>query len=156
MMVLQFNKDIPTHLTSLLMAGFLLLSTACTSLTTAELPTDGPKMKAVYENHDSGDSGINNVNDARAEVGNRTARHIYNGDTDLAGYTRQANNEINQLFPKISNPTLIMYIDPHLTKVGAPVPGYSTAFPMYEQVQYALPGEKQGEKPLAYSAQISD
>ena len=118
------------------------MTVGCTSMTTGELPQDGPKMREVYENHDSGDSGITNTDDARAELGNRTARHIYNGDTDLSGYTREANNEIQQLFPQVANPTLIMYNDPHLSKSGAPVPGYATAFPMYKTLQYALPGEQ--------------
>ena len=35
-----------------------------------------------------------------------------------------------------------MYVFPHLAgETRAPVPGYTTAFPMYEQVEYALPGE---------------
>jgi len=35
-----------------------------------------------------------------------------------------------------------MYVFPHLAgEAHAPVPGYATAFPMYEQVEYALPGE---------------
>ena len=44
------------------------------------------------------------------------------------------------MFPRLPNPTLVMYIFPHLAgDAGAPVPGYTTAFPMYEQVEYALP-----------------
>jgi conjugative transfer region lipoprotein (TIGR03751 family) len=142
MMALQFNKDTPIRLINVVLSILMLTLTACSGLTTGELPQDGPKMREVYENHDTGDSGIKTIDDARAEVGNRTGRHIYNGDTDLSGYTRHAHNEIKQLFPTLANPTLIMFIDPHLSKSGAPIPGYSTAFPMYEINQYALPGEK--------------
>ena len=53
---------------------------------------------------------------------------------------RDALNEIDVLFPRLSNPTLVMYVFPHLAG-GAPVPGYATAFPLYEGVEYALPGE---------------
>ena len=134
--LIKFSRNL------LLIVPMLSVIGCTTSMTTGELPQDGPKMRDVYENHDSDGSGINSVEDARAEIGNRTGRHIYNEDTDLAGYTRHANNEINQLFPKLSNPTLIMFIDPHLSEVGAPIPGYSTAFPMYETYQYALPGER--------------
>lgn len=59
----------------------------------------------------------------------------------LAGYTREAHNEIEVLFPTLPNPQLILYVFPHLGEDGAPVPGYATAFPLYEQVEYALPGE---------------
>ena len=136
---LAIHKALIKFSRNLLLIVSMLSVIGCSSMTTGELPQDGPKMREVYETHDS---GINSVDDARAEIGNRTGRHIYNEDTDLAGYTRHANNEINQLFPKLSNPTLIMFIDPHLSEVGAPIPGYSTAFPMYETYQYALPGEK--------------
>jgi conjugative transfer region lipoprotein (TIGR03751 family) len=35
-----------------------------------------------------------------------------------------------------------MYVYPHLSRQDeAPVPGYSTAFELYEKAHYALPGE---------------
>lgn len=43
-------------------------------------------------------------------------------------------------FPRLPNPDLVMYVFPHMVG-GAPIPGYSTAFPMFERVQYAKPGE---------------
>ncbi|MEN8196657.1 MAG: TIGR03751 family conjugal transfer lipoprotein, partial [Pseudomonadota bacterium] len=66
------------------------------------------------------------------------------GDTDLAGYTRDANNEIRSVFPTLPNPTLVMYVYAHLTAQGHPVPGYATAFQLYEKNHYALPGEAEG------------
>jgi len=63
------------------------------------------------------------------------------GNPQLAGYTREAHREIEALFPVLPNPQLILYVFPHLGEDGAPVPGYATAFPLYEQVEYALPGE---------------
>jgi conjugative transfer region lipoprotein (TIGR03751 family) len=44
-------------------------------------------------------------------------------------------------FPRLPNPDLVMYVYPHLAGTQAPVPGYSTVFPLYES-QYALPGER--------------
>ena len=36
-----------------------------------------------------------------------------------------------------------MYVFPHLSGTEpTPVPGYSTVFPFYQRVQYALPGER--------------
>ena len=127
---------IPVSLISLT----LLMGSGCSSMTTAELPQDGPKMQQVYENHFE-ESGRQEIEGAREQIGTQRGRAIHNGDTDLSGYTRTAYSEINELFPRLPNPTLIMYIDPHLTQAGHPVPGYSTAFPMYETEQYALPGE---------------
>ncbi len=62
-------------------------------------------------------------------------------DTELWGYTRQVNNELSVHFPRLPNPTIILYVFPHLSLEGNPVPGYSTVFQMYEKVEYALPGE---------------
>ncbi|MGH7395628.1 MAG: TIGR03751 family conjugal transfer lipoprotein, partial [Candidatus Methylomirabilales bacterium] len=52
-----------------------------------------------------------------------------------------AHTEIEALFPALPNPQLVLYVYPHLGEDGAPVPGYATAFPLYERVEYALPGE---------------
>lgn len=68
-------------------------------------------------------------------------------------YTRTAANEIRVLFPRLPNPDIGIFIYPHLaTRNEVPVPGYATVIPLYERVQYALPGEsreirqqKQGE-----------
>jgi conjugative transfer region lipoprotein (TIGR03751 family) len=60
-----------------------------------------------------------------------------------AAYTRTAQNEIEQLFHRLPNPDLVMYVFPHLAGTDpVPVPGYSTVFPLYQRVQYALPGER--------------
>lgn len=63
------------------------------------------------------------------------------GAAGLHGYTRDAYREIENLFPLLPNPILIMYVFPHLSRSGAPIPGYSTAFPLYDKPHYALPGE---------------
>jgi conjugative transfer region lipoprotein (TIGR03751 family) len=135
-MNIKIAQVIPVSLISLT----VLMGSGCSSVTTAELPQDGPKMQTVYENHFE-ESGAQEVEGAREQLGTQVGRTIHNGDADLSGYTRTAHNEINELFPRLPNPTLIMYIDPHLTEAGNPVPGYSTAFPMYKVDQYALPGE---------------
>lgn len=59
-------------------------------------------------------------------------------------YTRAAENEIRSLFSRLPNPDLLLYVYPHLSGTEqAPIPGYSTVFPFYQRVQYALPGERQ-------------
>ena len=63
------------------------------------------------------------------------------GDGGLHGYTRDAANELNIRFPRLPNPTLVMYVFPHLSAEGTPVPGYSTVFQLYDRAHYALPGE---------------
>ncbi len=118
-------------LISLVLAG-------CASTKDSVLPQDGPSMKAIYEDHVS-EVNTRDPQVVRGELGNRP---IVTGEAALQGYTREAFNEIDVLFPRLPNPTLVMYVFPHLAgETRAPVPGYTTAFPMYEQVEYALPGE---------------
>jgi conjugative transfer region lipoprotein (TIGR03751 family) len=110
----------------------------CASTKETVLPQDGPSIQAIYEAHIK----EMNAHDPRAIRGELGYRPIRTGEADLYGYTRDAFNEIDLLFPRLPNPTLVMYVFPHLAgESQAPVPGYTTAFPMYEQVEYALPGE---------------
>jgi len=118
-------------LISLVLAG-------CASTKEAVLPQDGPSMKAIYEGHVQ-EMNAHDPQIIRGELGNRP---VLTGEAALEGYTREAFNEIDVLFPRLPNPSLVMYVFPHLAgETQAPVPGYATAFPMYEQVEYALPGE---------------
>ncbi len=124
----------------------LISLVGCASTKEAVLPQDGASMKAIYQGH------IQEINAQdplliRQELGNRP---ILTGDTSLHGYTRDTANEIDAIFPRLPNPTLVMYVFPHLAgEESVPVPGYATAFPMYERTEYALPGEVpvQSEKP---------
>jgi len=115
----------------------------CASTKKAVLPHDGPSMKEIYEHH------INEMN-ARDTVSFRQelgSRGVQRGESELYGYTRDAANEIDAIFPRIPNPTLVMYVFPHLAgEEAVPVPGYATSFPMYEHNEYALPGEVPSQK----------
>ena len=125
------TRTIALSLISLVLAG-------CASTKETVLPQDGPSMKTIYEEHVV-EMNARDPQVIRGELGNRP---ILTGDAALQGYTRDAFNEIDVLFPRLPNPTLVMYVFPHLAgETQAPVPGYATAFPLYEQVEYALPGE---------------
>ncbi|MFV0277014.1 MAG: TIGR03751 family conjugal transfer lipoprotein [Parahaliea sp.] len=61
---------------------------------------------------------------------------------DYLPYTRTVDNELENLFPRLANPDLVIYVYPHLaTRTRAPIPGYTTVLPLYERVEYRLPGE---------------
>ena len=61
---------------------------------------------------------------------------------DAETYTRTVANELELLFPRLPNPDIYIHVLPHLaTEERVPVPGYTTAVPLYERVEYALPGE---------------
>ncbi|MCY3769891.1 MAG: TIGR03751 family conjugal transfer lipoprotein [Gammaproteobacteria bacterium] len=86
---------------------------------------EGPSLKSRY---------------GRALHGNRPVSGMSSGQDD--GYTRSAEKELDQLFPELPNPRLALYVFPHLTAGGAPIPGYTTAFYLYDHQRiFALPGE---------------
>ena len=99
------------------------------------LPRDLPSMQAIYAQHASTTS-----DDVRRDS-TRVLRPIVSGPSALKGYTRTAWNEIDQLFAELPNPAIVLYIDPHLSQAGYPVPGYTTALPLYPSTEYARPGE---------------
>jgi conjugative transfer region lipoprotein (TIGR03751 family) len=110
----------------------------CASTKETVLPQDGPSMKAIYDAHFEA-MGAADPQALRAELGSRP---LVSGDVALDGYTRDAHNALETTFSRLPNPTLVMYVFPHLaSEERVPVPGYVTAFPMYERVEYALPGE---------------
>ncbi len=131
------RRPIPFAVLSWISAGALLL-VACASHKDRVLPQDGPSMKAIYEAHFDKLRG-HDVDGARATL---ATRRVEPGQLDLAGYTREAHDEIETRFARLPNPTLVMFVFPHLAgREGVPVPGYATTFPTYERVEYALPGE---------------
>jgi conjugative transfer region lipoprotein (TIGR03751 family) len=110
----------------------------CASTKDAVLPQDGPPMKTIYEQHIQ-EMGVRDPMAVREALGNRS---IIDSEGSLHGYTRDATTEIDTTFPRLPNPNLVMYVFPHLAgDEQVPVPGYVTTFPMYDRVEYALPGE---------------
>lgn len=110
----------------------------CASTKESVLPQDGPSMKAIYDAHFEG-MGADDPLAVRGELGTRP---LGDDDVDLAGYSRTAHTELETIFPRLPNPTLVMYVFPHLAGAErVPVPGYATTFTLYDRVEYALPGE---------------
>lgn len=106
----------------------LMLLTGCSSQKL--IPDTGDEILNVYKKHVGS-----------TDIMPKMFRQLRNDRRDLTGYTREANNEISQLFPRLPNPELSLYVFPHFSRKGHPVPGYSSAFLMYERDEYALPGE---------------
>ena len=129
----------------------------CASTKEAVLPQDGPSMQAIYDAHLE-EMAARDPLALRGELGSRP---LGTGVVSLKGYTREAHNEIETIFPRLPNPTLVMYVFPHLaTEDRVPVPGYATTFPMYERVEYALPGEVSsgysGDRPTRGDENLTD
>jgi len=64
------------------------------------------------------------------------------GQYGAAAWTRAAESELDALFPELDNPRINLYVFPHLSAGGHPVPGYLTHFYLYPSTRnWALPGE---------------
>ena len=62
---------------------------------------------------------------------------------ETSEYSQTIKNEVEKTFPTLKNPFLVMYVFPRLnTEDGTPIPGYWTTFPLYDKVEFALPGEE--------------
>jgi conjugative transfer region lipoprotein (TIGR03751 family) len=119
-------------------ASISLILGGCAGTKESVLPQDGPPMEAIYDAH-MRELGAQDPSIVRGALG---TRGINSGEEDLDGYTREAFNELDVTFPRLPNPSLVMYVFPHLAGAErTPVPGYTTTFPLYERVEYALPGE---------------
>lgn len=91
----------------------------------------GPTVESIWHGS-AGDTGL-----AAETVGyNPGGRH------GAAAWTRDAESELDALFPELDNPRINLYVFPHLSPDGHPVPGYLTHFYLYEATRnWALPGE---------------
>ncbi|MGR4868198.1 TIGR03751 family conjugal transfer lipoprotein [Variovorax sp. LARHSF232] len=92
----------------------------------------------------SGGQAARQLMDARQELRRPlTAADVQTAPPTQAAYTRTAANEIHRQFHRLPNPDLVMYVFPHLAGTDpVPVPGYTTVFPLYRRLQYAMPGER--------------
>lgn len=132
-------KTLTLCLISLL--GVVSLS-GCSSMMSSRMPAGSISMQQAYDNAINGTDGTTGggtLKQVRAKVGT-----LRQQATNYTGYTRTQANEIDSQFPQLPNPSVVMYIYPHQAGSGynlTPVPGYSTVFPLYTHVYYALPGE---------------
>jgi conjugative transfer region lipoprotein (TIGR03751 family) len=62
-------------------------------------------------------------------------------DSALAGFSRTQATELDNTFPLFPNPTIYIYIDPHITVDGLPIMGMSTKTRMFKKDHYALQHE---------------
>jgi conjugative transfer region lipoprotein (TIGR03751 family) len=135
--------------TKTLMVTFAVtLLAGCATHKDALLPHGDRTMQDLWQQH-AGDGGsgpmaTRRLFDARQQLRRPlTETDIEAAPAVAAHYTRTAQNEIQRQFHRLPNPDLIMYVFPHLAGTDpVPVPGYSTVFPLYQRVQYAMPGER--------------
>ncbi|EFJ7398225.1 TIGR03751 family conjugal transfer lipoprotein [Escherichia coli] len=128
------------------MKGYLLVLAAlllvgCSTSKDEILPPGDGTMLDLWQNKAS---SVRTTTEARSVLRRGlTDAEMATRQTLEESYTRDAQNEIQQLFPRLPNPDMVIYIYPHMAgNEPAPVPGYSSVFSFYSRVQYALPGER--------------
>lgn len=105
------------------------------------LPTSGPTMEQIYAAHrDRAGSGASTAQAVRERLPLRPVTEYRPGPA-----REEPIRQLERRFVRVPNPDLVMTVFPHLAKGKYPVPGYVTAFPMYESVEYLLPGEASGD-----------
>ena len=115
--------------------------TGCATSSQKLLSHDGQTMDTLWWQQTLGDTGQCQLMEARLTLRRPLLDH--SATLDPGAYTRTAQNEILRQFKRLPNPDLVMYVFPHLAgNDPVPVPGYSSVFPLYQRVQYALPGER--------------
>ncbi|MFL9883188.1 TIGR03751 family conjugal transfer lipoprotein [Paraburkholderia agricolaris] len=130
--------------------AFLAAVLLCGCATSKEklLPHGDTGMLDVWNQQTGGSASGNQTSrqllDARQSLRRPLTRDdVTDAPAVSASYTRTAQNEIDRQFHRLPNPDLVMYVFPHLAGSDpAPVPGYTTVFPLYQRVQYAMPGER--------------
>tara|TARA_Y100001001_G_C7943699_1_gene286552 strand:- start:233 stop:631 length:399 start_codon:yes stop_codon:yes gene_type:complete len=116
-----------------------LSMTGCASSSKAMYnPNSTPTMGQIYQSA----TNANNQNSLDAVRG-VVASGDSNNRANYAGLsTVESKGNINQTFPLLPNPEITLYVYPHLAgSEEVPVPGYTTAFFMYNKQHFALPGE---------------
>lgn len=112
------------------------------------LPHDDTTMLDIWNVETGGSAGGGQAARQLLDARQSLRRPLMEADVQAAPgvqarYTRTARNEIYRQFHRLPNPDLVLYVFPHLAGSDpVPVPGYSTVFPLYQRVQYALPGER--------------
>ncbi|WP_416778642.1 TIGR03751 family conjugal transfer lipoprotein [Xenorhabdus budapestensis] len=119
----------------LCLAGLL---TSCATSKDTLLPAGEQTVLAMWQGNKAGHTTVQARALRRTLTGTERRRAL----EAPYHYSRSAAQEISQQFPRLPNPDMVMYVYPHLAAGNTPIPGYSTVFPFYQQVQYALPGER--------------
>lgn len=144
----RFTWFIRSHLTrSAMFVACVAALSACSVSGPRESPLNevtagSPTVSEVFRGTDGAQTDSHRAKE-RVNASGR-ARPVGQLDAQQSPYWTPL-KPMQQRFARVPNPDLVMVVYPHLSKGKYPVPGYVTVFPMYEQTQYALPGEVEQE-----------
>ncbi|WBV72365.1 TIGR03751 family conjugal transfer lipoprotein [Legionella pneumophila] len=119
--------------TILALGSALILSACASTSVSSAIPEGGLTVSQLYQQ---------SLGEAMPgwSVPKRQAKPV-----NYSGYTRDASNEIQHLFKPLDNPQVPIYVFPHVAIIGDEQllkPGYTTAFFLYKQNQFALASER--------------
>lgn len=119
--------QIPTQLKSIYWAMlFSLLLTGCGANPKKEIfNPENPTMESILLGNDA------SVSTYSYRAHSRDEAVAHNGTVNP--------NQI--LFRELDNPTLFLYIEPHVTAQQTYIPGMTVPLKRYREVEFALPGE---------------
>lgn len=125
-----YNK---LHTILALGSALILSSCASSSISSTAIPEGGLTVSQLYQQ---------SLGDAMPgwSIPKRQTKPV-----NYAGYTREASNEIQNLFKPLDNPQIPIYVFPHVALIGDEQllkPGYTTGFFLYKQNQFALASER--------------
>ncbi|MBU2655056.1 TIGR03751 family conjugal transfer lipoprotein [Acidomonas methanolica] len=132
----------------LLAVSLLVVLGGCSASKDSVLPHGDSTMLDIWNQETDGGAGGSQASrrllDARQSLRRPlTSTDISREPNVASAYTRSAAIEIYRQFHRLPNPDLVTYVFPHLAGTDpVPVPGYTTVFPLYQRVQYAMPGER--------------
>ncbi len=115
-MTIRWIKPIPLLFILIFLAG-------CSTSKEKIFKTDMPSMKTIYEEKFGKAETVKPADYQRSLVENKHA---------ISNKSQAVYENLKQQFPLAPNPIMVMYIFPHLTAAGTPVPGYHTYFKLYE------------------------
>jgi conjugative transfer region lipoprotein (TIGR03751 family) len=138
--IMRLINSVFCTVTAQIIASLCLVTlVGCASRIDKITPTDMQSMDEVYD----GQMGKKNAEKARRRAAEINARPL--SDNEGVSDLPPAMLHARQLYPKLPNPEVFMYVKPHPTgQSGAVVPGYYTRFHMFERDYYALPEESLG------------
>lgn len=128
----------------LVLISMLTLTACSTTQSQAYAPGD-MTMTDIYHETTGDDTTNNNMNNVSVATVRQQLGVEHLPQPSYASYTRDANNEVSNLFKPLPNPQIPIYIYPHLASVGSddlPVPGYTTVFSLFSHDEYAMPSEQ--------------
>ena len=115
------------YLMTLISATMLGSLTGCASIMSSKMPPGSVSMEQAYDGAINGtDNASVNLNQTRADL---KPLGLTSTDVEQDSVSSGDASSINNQFPRLPNPNIVMYVYPHLAGTDpnqVPVPGYST------------------------------